>query len=215
MDLFTVGYRTLLFYFIIILVYRLMGKREVGQLSIIDLIVSILIAELVAISIENFDQSILFSLIPIGVLLVVEITISHLSLRFSILRNVFDGKPSVIIKDGKLNFKEMVNQKYNLDDLLVQLREKSIKSIEEIEFAVLESNGKLSIFKYGVDIKKSSFPMPIILDGEIEKDTLKELNKDEKWVQQLLLKNKVNLEDIFYAFYKGTETYIIKRSDLS
>src|SRR5574344_2003960 len=148
MDLLVVTWRTVLFYFLIVLAYRIMGKREVGQLGITDLIVSILIAELVAISIENFNDTILYTVVPIGVLVFLEIFLAYISIKSKKVRNFFDGKPSLIIANGTLNFKEMVKLRYSLDDLLLQLRQNSVKSIEDIEYAFLEPNGKLSIFPY-------------------------------------------------------------------
>ena len=147
MDLILILVRTAFFYFLIFIVYRMMGKREVGQLGIIDLIVSILIAELACISIENYDNNIMQSIIPIITLLFLQVTLATLSLKLPKLRIFLDGNPSVIIKDGKVNYKEMIKQKYNLDDLMVQLREKGSRSIDEVEYAILESNGTLSIFK--------------------------------------------------------------------
>lgn len=215
MDYLNVLIRTTIFYFFVVFAYRLMGKREVGQLGIMDLIVSILIAELVAISIENHDQSMLMSLLPISLLIIFEILLAYLSMKTTKIRNILDGKPSVIIKDGKLNFKEMTKQRYNLDDLLTQLREKGVKTIEEVEHAVLESSGKLSIFKYEDNNKKTPIPMPLILDGQIQKDTLKDLNKTDKWLFNIIEKKNVKLNNIFYAFYQDSKTFIIKKSEIT
>lgn len=132
--------RTLFFYFFILVVYRIMGKREVGQLGIIDLIVSILVAELAVISIENFDENIFRSIVPIITLLVLQVSLALLSLKSPKIRIFLDGNPSVIINNGQVNYKEMIKQKYNLDDLMVQMRDKGYKSIEEIEYAILENN---------------------------------------------------------------------------
>ena len=123
-----------------------------------------------------------------------------------------DGNPSVIVKDGKVNYKEMIKQKYNLDDLLVQLREKGYRSIEEIEYAILENNGTLSVFKYNDE--KSPLPLPLILDSHIQEDTLRYLNISEDYVYKALKKKNINLEDVFYAFYKDKNIFIIKTMDL-
>ena len=201
--------RVSFFYFFIILIYRLMGKREVGQLGIVDLIVSILIAELVAISIEDTSKSILTSVVPILGLVILQIILSYSSLKSVKVRNILDGSPSFIIDSGKINYKEMIKQKYNLDDLLTQLREKGYKSIEEIEYAILENNGTLSVFPYNKKKKKTLLPMPIVLDGRVQEDTIKMLNKD---IDNIL--KDIDIKDIFYAFYKDDSIYIIKYSDL-
>lgn len=211
MDFLIIIYRTLFFYFFIFIIYRIMGKREVGQLGIIDLIVSILIAELAVICIENFDKTMWYSLVPILTLTSLQISLAFLTLKMPKFRNFLDGKPSVIIKNGRVNYKEMMKQKYNLDDLLVQMRDKGYKSIEEIDYAILENNGTLSIFDKKSD---KDLPLPLILDSNIEEDTLKLLNKDKKWVYDLLDKKNVLLDEVFYAFYKDKNVFIIKRTDL-
>lgn len=201
--------KTLLLYFFIVIVYRVMGKKEVGKLSIIDLIVSILIAELAAISIEEIDRSILTSIVPIIVLVVIQISISFISLKSVSLRKLIDGNPIVIIKDGKLNFKDMTKLRYTIDDLIAQLREQGIKSIEEVNYAVLENNGKLSVFETSKD-----YPLPIIIDGNIDYDVLKDMKKDKKWIYKILDDNNITLDNVFYAFYTKNKTYIIKKDEL-
>ena len=182
MDLLVITGKTVFFYFFILISYRLMGKREIGQLGTTDLIVSILIAELVAISIENFNDTILNTIIPISVLVILEILLAFLSIKSKKVRYFLDGRPSLIINEGKINYKEMVKARYSIDDLLFQLRQNSIKSIEEIEYAFLETNGKLSIFPYNILKLKSSYPMALIIDGVIQKETLLNIKKDYNWL---------------------------------
>lgn len=189
-----------------------MGKREVGQLGIIDLIVSILIAELAVMTIEELSNDLFYSIVPILTLTLLQTTLAYLSLKKPKFRMIIDGNPSLIIKKGKVNFKEMTHQKYNLDDLLVQLREKGYKSLEEIEYAILENNGTLSVFPYEKD--NSYLPLPLILDSKIQNDTLKALHKDISWVENMLSRKNINLEDVFYAFYKDKNIFIIKNDDL-
>jgi uncharacterized membrane protein YcaP (DUF421 family) len=192
-----------------------MGKREIGQLGVVDLIVSILIAELVAISIENKNDSIFLTILPISVLVLLEIFLAFLTMKFRFLRVFLDGKPSLIIYNGKINFKEMVKQRYNLDDLMLQMRQKEIRNIEEIEYAFLEPNGKLSIFKYNYFKIKSPYPMPIVVDGLVNKKSLIRINKSEKWLEEILQKKKIDMKNVFYAFYKHKSIYIIKKSELN
>lgn len=214
MELFIVIYRTIFFYLFILIIFRIMGKREVGQLSIQDLVVSILIAELVAISIEEIEESLWLTVIPIMILVVLELIAAFMSLKFNKFRNIMEGKPALIINQGKINFKEMVKQRYTLDDLLVHLRSKDIKSINDVEYAILENNGNLSVFKYNFLRMKSENPFPLILDGIIQHDTLKYLKKDDKWLKELIRKENTSIDEIFYAFYKNQKAYIIKKSDL-
>lgn len=205
--------RTVFFYFFILLIYRIMGKREVGQLGITDLIVSILMAELAMISIEGYDKSIFYSVLPIVTLTILQISLAYFSIKKPKFRIFLDGSPSIIIKEGKVNYKEMLKQRYTLDDLLVQIRDKGFKSLEEVEYAILENNGTLSVFGYA-NSKNKYLPLPIILDGKVQEDTLRYLDKDDSWVDTILTKKDVKLEDIFYAFYKDKSIFIIKQSDL-
>ena len=211
MDILIVLFRTLLFYLIITLVYRFMGKREVGELSIMDLIVSILIAELAAMSIDKYKSSLFITIIPICALVIVQIMIAKISLKSSTIREKIEGTPSVMINRGKINFEEMLKQRYNLDDLLTQLREKGIRSIEEVDYAILETSGKLSIFEKSKD---KSYPLPLILDGTIDYETLTQIKKDQRWLDNILKEKKLDLEQVFYAFYKDNNLFIIEKENV-
>lgn len=207
MEILTVVFRTLLFYIIIAFVYRFMGKREIGELSIMDLIVSILIAELAAMSIDKYKDSIFITIIPIIALVIVQIIVAKISLKNAKTREMIEGEPSIIVNRGKVNFEEMLKQRYNLDDLLTQLREKSIKSIEEVDYAILETSGKLSVFTKGHD---KSYPLPLILDGKLDDETLIQIGKDRKWLDKNLEENNTVIENVFYAFYKNNNLFLIK-----
>ncbi len=186
-----------------------MGKKEVGELGIGDLIVTVLVAELAALSIEETERSVLISIVPILVVVICEIIISYISLKSEKFRNFIDGHPTVIIKNGKVNFSAMTKLRYTLDDLITQLRGQGIKNLEEVDYAVLETSGDLSVFQNTKD-----YPMPIILDGEIQQHILKELNKDEFWLSRMLKKENVILNQVFYAFYRQNKLFIIKKDEL-
>lgn len=205
----TLFIKTIFLYFFIVIAYRIMGKKEVGELSIIDLIVTVLIAELAALSIEETKRSLFVSIIPITSLVLIQITLSYISMKSTTIRNFLDGRPTVIIKNGKVVFSKMAKIRYTLDDLLSQLREKGIKSIEDVDYAVLENSGTLSVFQNTKD-----YPMPIIVDGVIDYQILKEINKNKAWLYHILNKNNLKATDVFYAFYRNKKTYIIKKSDL-
>lgn len=209
MDILNVLGRTLFFYFFILLSFRIMGKREVGQLSITDLTISILIAELVAISIENREDNLMLTVGPIILLVILEIILAYIELRISKFRDITNGKPSVIIMRGKLNIKEMIRQRYSLDDLLLTLRDKEIKNIKDVNYAILETNGKLSIFKKKGD--DGSYPLPLIVGGVVDKDSLYNIDKTEVWLNNLLRTNGWSVNDILYAFYKKRVLYVIRK----
>ena len=205
----TIIFRTVLFYFLVVISYKIMGKREVGELGVFDFIISMLISQLIAICIENYKDPIWFVIVPTLILVLFQIVFAFLSLKSNKFRDILDGKESVIISNGKLNFSEMKKQKYNLNDLLLQLRDKGIRTIEEVDYAILETNGKLSVFQKQDD-NNNIFPLPLVLDGVIEENNLKFINKTRKWLNNELSKKKINLDNIFYAFYKDDDIYVIE-----
>ena len=211
MKYFIVSGRTIFFYGLIVVVYKWMGKREIGELSIVDFIVSLFIAELVAISIDDYQESFFISFIPIMILVFLQILTSHISFQHKKMRDVLDGKPSVIVNRGRVNFREMKRIRYNLDDLLCQLRGQSIKSLAEIDYAILETNGKLSVFK---NEKDHQYPLALILDGTIEEDVLFEIHKTKEWLMRELEKQNLLLENIFYGFYQDNHLFIIEKDKI-
>lgn len=214
MYIFEIIVKTLFIYVLVAFIFRIMGKREVGQLGTFDLVVFILIAELVALTLEN-KNDFLINLIPVVILVLLQILISKVSLKSSKFRRFVDGKPVVIINKGIINFKNMIEQRYTLDDLLLQLREKDIRSIDEIEYAVLEINGKLSVFKKDDKKDKDTFPLPIILDGEVQFDNLYTIKKSKEWLLKTLLDKNIKPNDVFYAFCKKGDLYIIKNNEIN
>ena len=205
---FSIIFKTLFMYFFIIVVYRIMGKKELGQLSIVDLIVSILIAELIAVGIES-KHSIFISIVPIIVLAGVQMLVSYLTIKNEKIRNLVEGKPVIIIRDGKLNFSAMSKLRYSLDDLLTQLRLQGVKSIDKVKYAVLENNGNLSIFS-----DNSDYPLPLVLDGIVDYSVLEEIGKDYEWLLGIIKKKNIELIDVFYAFYTNGKVFIIERNEL-
>ncbi|WP_221566197.1 DUF421 domain-containing protein [Alkalihalobacillus sp. TS-13] len=193
MEIGIILFRTLFIYFIIIIVFRLMGKREIGQLSIVDFVVSIMIAEMAVISIESPEKPMMQSLLGIGVLLILQVFFAFVSLKSEKMRHIIDGKPSVIIDRGQIDETQMKKQRYNFDDLLIQLRENGVNKISDVEFAILEPTGKLSVIKKEEEENEDDpgsnlFPLPLVLDGKIQEQHLKRLGKTELWLRQELKK---------------------------
>lgn len=211
MNLMIVVFKTLFIYVLVAIIFRVMGKREVGQLGTFDLVVFILIAELVALALEHKD-GFLINLVPVIILVLLQIVISKMSLKSVKFRNFVDGKPVIIIKNGIVNFKNMVEQRYTLDDLLLQLREKDVRSLYEVDYAILETNGKLSVFKKD-DKDKKTYPLPIILDGKVEFDNLYAIGKTKTWLLNTLIEKNISANDVFYAFTKNGELYIIRKDE--
>lgn len=144
-HLLSISLRTVIMYFAAFGVMRIMGKREIGELSIFDLVISIMIAEIAVFALEDLKRPLYEGLLPMVILLMIQILIAILSLRFRKVRVWFDGRPSIIVRNGKIDRAEMKKQRYNLDDLLMQLRSNNIDSLSDVEFAVLETSGQLSV----------------------------------------------------------------------
>ncbi|MDH6374351.1 uncharacterized membrane protein YcaP (DUF421 family) [Paenibacillus sp. PastF-3] len=138
---------TVLMYFFIFLCMRIMGKREIGKLSVFDLTISIMIAEIGVFVIEDIHRPIYEGLIPMATLVIIQVLVAMLSLKSRTVRLMMDGKPSILISGGKLHRGEMRKQRYNIDDLLMQLRGQNIASPADVEFAILEPSGQLTVFE--------------------------------------------------------------------
>lgn len=179
--------RTIFLYLLILIIFRLMGKREIGELSVFDFVVNIMIAEMAVMAIEDSMTVMLHSIASIILLMIIQITIARLSLKSKKFRELVDGSPTIIINRGKIDEKAMRQQRYNFDDLLQQLREKDIGNIADVEFAILEPSGKLSVFEKN-KIEDDDITLPLIIDGKIQKDHLKRVKQTEFWVKQQLKK---------------------------
>ncbi|KLV22349.1 DUF421 domain-containing protein [Niallia circulans] len=200
-------FRTILIYFLIVLIFRMMGKREIGELSILDLVVFIMIAEIAVVAIEDYKDPILPTLFPMFILLAIQVLLAFFSLKSKKMRDFIEGEPTLIIKNGKIDEKAMRSQRYNYDDLLIQLREKNIRNIADVEFAILETSGKLSVFEK--EENKSSITIPLIMDGIIQESNLERIGKTNLWLrQQLKDKGYVNIKNISFCSYQDGEFYI-------
>lgn len=190
MELLTIIGRTIFLYFVIVVVFRLMGKREIGELSILDVVIFIMLAEMAVMSIEDPNKSLIHTIVPMIVLMVIQIGLAYLSLKNQKLRELVDGKPSILINNGRINEQEMRKQRYNYSDLMIQLREKDVKSVAEVEFAILEPSGNLSVFEKDQESSaEGAAPFPLIVDGRVQDDHLVILNRSQLWLRQELRKS--------------------------
>ena len=210
MDFINVVFRTFVFYIIMNIFYRIIGKREIGELKIIDLVLSMLLADVFAIGIENYEENIFMTFLPVLLLVFMQIIVSKYSFKYEKVRKFIDGEPSIIINRGKVNFQEMLKQRYNLDDLLMELRSQGIKSIEEVFYAVLEVSGRLSVFTKDANVE---YPLPVILDGKVDEEVLYQIGKNNDWLDEVINKEGYSLKEIFYAFYRNNELFIIKNQN--
>ncbi|GGF94551.1 hypothetical protein GCM10010912_44370 [Paenibacillus albidus] len=185
---------TVLMYFFIFLCMRIMGKREIGKLSVFDLTISIMIAEIAVFVIEDIERPIYDGVVPMATLVLIQLLVAWLSLRSRKLRLFIDGKPSVLISDGKLHRGEMRRQRYNLDDLLLQLRGQNIDSPADVEFAILETSGQLTVVEKKRGVSSSNQSGNSSSSAEKKKDFV--FSKEEKTPSVELPKNKIRYEGL-------------------
>ncbi|NLK51363.1 MAG: DUF421 domain-containing protein [Syntrophomonadaceae bacterium] len=203
--------RTLILFTVTFIFLRIMGKRQIGQLQPYELVIIIMISELAAIPMENTSIPLLGGLIPIFVLFVVQVTLAYISLKSEKIRGIICGKPSILVENSKINEEELSRLRYNLSDLLEQLRSKNAPNIADVEYAVLETGGQLSvIFKsqkrpvtpedLSITTKYEGLPTTIIIDGHVNEDNLKKINLSLAWLQGELSKFGINnVKDVFFA----------------
>ncbi|MDW0112356.1 DUF421 domain-containing protein [Sporosarcina saromensis] len=198
-DLLIISLRTVLMYALIVAILRVMGKREVGELSVIDVVIFVIMAEVVAFSLDSPDKKLSHSIVPLLLLLAIQLLTSLISLKSKKFRDLVDGDPTVIIEDGIIQEEEMRKQRYNLDDLFQQLREQQIGSVREVSYAYLEPSGNLSIFKY----EDTQPVLALISDGIIQSRHVKLIGKTEEWLLKGLEDVGVNhVEQVFYCSYE-------------
>ncbi len=201
--------KCIIVYFVIIFALRLMGKREVGELSVFDVVIYLVMSELLAISITDTHSSIFRSLVPIAVLAFMQIAISWILLKSKRIRDLFDGKAVILIRDGCIDQQMMRKERYSIDDLMSQLHGKDLSSPDEVAFAILENNGTLSILP-----KKSCrvrYPHPLISDGVIDREVLRSIGKDREWLTQQLGKQGTTAEAVFLCLYQKDGLFVIRR----
>ncbi|ABO51023.1 protein of unknown function DUF421 [Desulforamulus reducens MI-1] len=209
-GLFPHVWRTVVIYFAVLIIVRLMGKREIGQLSTFDFVVAIILAELAAIPMGAQSIPIWHGIIPLVTLGILEVVFSYLALVNRPLRKILYGSPQIIIENGHLLRHEMRSSRYNLDDLLSQLREKGFYNIEDIEYAILEPSGRLSVLPksqkrpvtpadLGIDTEYEGLPNVLVMDGDVLKENLHNINLTEKWLKEKLAEKGIHPKHVLLA----------------
>jgi len=218
--------RTVAMYFLILLIIRLMGKREIGKQSVFDLVIFVMMADLSVMAIEDTKRPFTNALVPMLTLLLVQVSLAWIALKSRRVRLLFDGKPTVLVERGQINREAMRKQRYSLDDLMQQIRENSIATVDDVDFAVLEPSGKLSVIKKETAAAQSNggqlpsdpnklqssqlpkpfpkhfrfetLPVPLVMDGKLMKDNLEHLEKDRFWLNnQLKSRGITDLSQVF------------------
>lgn len=204
----TIFIRTVFLYLVLIAVIRFLGKRQLGQMEPSEVVVTMVVADLASISMQDENVPILSSIIPIGAVLLLEYLLSELSMRSVKLRKLLCGKPVILIENGRFVQDNMRRTRVTLDELTSQLREKDVMDITTVQYAILETGGNLSVFLFpeeqqptlkdmGITPEKQTLPITVISDGQVIADNLKKAGRDQKWLQKELKKQKSTLQRTF------------------
>lgn len=191
--------RTIILYIMVVFVMRLMGKRQIGELQPFEFVVTLMIAELGAVPMEDSGIPLLKGIIPIFILMAAQIFISYFSMKSQSFRKIVCGSPSILINKGKIVERELQEIRYNINDLVEQLRLKGYPNINDIQYAILETNGELAVIPKAqyeevrlkdIDIfpKESKLPITLIIDGKLQMDNLAKENINREWLQEQLIR---------------------------
>jgi uncharacterized membrane protein YcaP (DUF421 family) len=217
--------RTCILYTLVIMVMRLMGKRQIGQLQTFELAVTIMISELAAIPMGNTGIPLLQGVIPILTLLILQIFISILTIKSHTAEKIISGSPTIVIQNGKINIQNLEKELYTLRDLVEQLRIQNHPNIKDIAYAILESSGNLSIIPktakrtptledLNCSSKYEGISLPVILDGKIIEDNLEALALDLGRLLLILKEHKIDSpKDILYASLDSSGSLFFQRRE--
>ena len=202
--------RTVIVYTLLIIAMRIGGKRQIGQLQLSELVSALLISELAAMPIGHEEIPLTFSVIPIIAIICIEIIAAFAVTKSKKLRTLFDGKPSVIIEKGVVNFKEMERLRLGIEELIVEARLKGVADISELDYAILEDNGELSVFKKSET--QSGIAHVIIADGQINTKGLDTVKMSKKALRTRLKSKNVAVCDVFlYTVDDSGKEFLIKK----
>lgn len=216
--------RTIILYFFVILSVRLMGKRQIGQLQPSELVITFLLSEIASMPLGNPDVPLLLPVVCVTVLVSLEILLSYLSLSSVFVRRITQGNAIFIIKEGEIDIKQMKRLRFTVEDLMEALRQKDIFDINDVEYAIVETNGSLSILQkkssmppdrqdMKIKSKDSGIPCVIISDGEVVKSNFEICNMNEKKLGNILLSEKKTVNDIMIMTCDKAGNYFIAERD--
>lgn len=226
--------RTAILYFTVVFIFRVMGKRQIGELQPSELVLAIMVSDLATIPMETENTPLYLGIIPIITLMFVELFISYFSQKSVIFRRVLTGAPEIIISKGKIDVKVMKHLRFNLDDLFEQLRSSGYMSVSEVEYAILETNGQLSIIpkqenipvtvdilrkieKDGLWENKNApeplLPRNVIKDGKVSEKNLQVLGLDINWLNKKLEENNISSPKKVFLFTTDGKSSYIQRKD--
>jgi uncharacterized membrane protein YcaP (DUF421 family) len=186
--------RTILIYILLLAVMRFSGKRQIGEIQISELVTTFLLSDIASYPLTDPAIPLLNAIVPICTIIPLEIIFSFLSTKSARLKRLLDGNPSIIILHGKIRKKEMSRVRLSMEDLLCELRLKSIASVADVDYAILEQNGQISVFPK----KESPLSHAIVIDGAINEGLMKKIGKNKNWLYKILKeKNVRDIRDVF------------------
>ena len=216
--------RTVLFYGILILVIRLMGKRQIGQMEPSEFVVTMLVANLAAIPLEQTDFPLHSGIVPIFTVLLLEILVSWLSMRSIKLRKFLCGKPIILMENGNILQNNLRRSRITLDELTAKLREKDILDLKSVQYAILETGGNLSVFPYpkekpasakeaGIQVKKHYIPLTIVSDGRVLTENLQKAGKDRQWLNKVLQAQNATVRSTWLLTVDGSDKILFYKKE--
>ena len=199
--------RTAVMYLILLAVVRLMGKRQVGQMDPTELVVTMVIANLASIPLEETELPLMAGIVPIATIFLAERGLSFVTLRSIRLRQLLCGKPVILVENGRPLWRNLRRTRVTMDELMAHLRLKDVLDIRTVQYAILETNGSLSVFPYaqeapasareaGVKVAQKQLPVTVVQDGHIFPKDLERLGKDEAWAVAALRDRKLRPRDV-------------------
>ena len=206
--------RTVLLYIVLIAVVRLMGKRQIGQMEPSEFVVTMLIANLMSIPMQDGGIPLYSGVMPVLIVLGMELLLSGLSMKSTKIRKWLCGKPVILIENGRMLQNNLRRTGVTLDELTSHLREKDILDLRSVQYAILETNGNLSVFPYpkekpasardaGILVRQQFLPVTIIADGKLLRENMALAKKDESWVEQVLAQHQAGISDTWLLTVDG------------
>ena len=200
--------RTIILYLVLIAGMRLLGKRQIGQLEPSEFVLAMLIADLASIPMQDSGIPLLSGLVPIVTILSLELTLSGLTMASVRFRRLLCGKPVILIENGRIVQENLRRTRISLDELTAKLRLKDVLDVSTVQYAILETDGSLSVFPFpkdmpatakdaGIQAKKQYLPVTIVEDGFFSRENLKRAGKDEAWLRSVLSRNNSTLSETF------------------
>ena len=216
--------RTIIIYILVLIVMRFMGKREIGQMQPFEFVIAIMIADLAATPMGEIGIPILYGIIPILSLLMMHVIISVINLKSIKLRGILCGKPTILIYRGKIDEMAMVKENFTINELQERLRVNNVTNLGDVEFAILETSGQISVVlkpekralkpeDFNINAKYEGISYDLVIDGKIMSDNLNKINKTKKWLENEVGKFNIKPEEALVVVLNGDGTIFCQKKE--